>query len=262
MESDHKEHTSQAELMTNRSATYQGRLVYSSDHSAFLDDYASRYNQIERRLYADMRKTGKAAASFKNGYLIRFGITVRQFNAIGRNLEGKIKSIFKLLPLRKQELEIRIAKAEKVIRKARIPFVVHQKKRRLHSLRLRLAAVETQIADNDPRICFGSRSLFRKQFNLEENGYSSHAEWRKDWNDKRDSQFYVLGSKDETIGCQGCTISANLDGSFNLRLRSLSKKASYLEISNVRIPYGQDVIRQAMCQPQAISYRFLRDAAT
>jgi IS605 OrfB family transposase len=245
--------------MSNRVATYQGRLIPDGDPFAFLDVYASRYNHVERCLYADMQRHSKPAASFKNEYLVRHGITARQFNAIARNLEGKIASTLELLPLHKQEVESRIKKAKKVITKAKSPFVKHQKKRRLHILEGRHQRIGQQIEAGNPQICFGSRKLFRAQFDLEKNRYSSHDDWKQDWEAKRSSQFYVLGSKDETSGCQGCTISANLDGSFNIRLRSLSKEASYLDLRDVRIPYGQDIIRQAMRNPQAISYRFLRD---
>jgi hypothetical protein len=47
-----------------------------------------------------MRKAGKKAVSFKNYYLPRFKITARQFNAIARNLEGKVDSVKELLPLK------------------------------------------------------------------------------------------------------------------------------------------------------------------
>ena len=246
-------------MSQSRVATYQGRLVLDGDQTLFLDGYARHYNHVERCLYADMRRYGKAAVSFKNEYLVRHSITARQFNAIARNLEGKIASVKELLPLQKTEVESRIARAKKVIGKSRSSFVVHQKKRRLHILENRLGRIEQQIESGDPSICFGSRRLFRAQFELAKNGYAHHDDWKHEWESKRSSQFYVLGSKDETSGCQGCTISANLDGSFNLKLRSLSKEAQYIDLQNVRIPYGQDVIREAMRNPQAISYRFLRD---
>ncbi len=243
----------------SRTATYQGRLALDVKQSRFLDDYARRYNHVERCLYADMRRYGKKAASFKNEYLVRHNITARQFNAIARNLEGKIASIRELLALQKDEVEARIKKARKVIVKVRSPFVLHQKKRRLHILETRLAAIRTQIGSGDPHICFGGRKLFRAQFELDKNGYADHAAWRRDWEEKRSSQFYVLGSKDETAGCQGCVIGVNQDGSFNLRLRSFSKATSYLDLRNIWIPYGQETVCRAMCRPQAISYRFLRD---
>lgn len=245
--------------MSSQSSTYHGRLVLTPDQEAFLAGYAGHYNHVERLLYTDMQRTGKKAATFKNDYLVRFGITARQFNAIARNLEGKIASVLELLPLQKLDFQAKIAKAKKVILKIKDAGKRHQKKRRLHILETRLVAVDQQITSKEPRICFGSRKLFMQQYELEANGYANHDEWKQDWVAKRKSQFYVLGSKDETAGCLGCTISANLDGTFNLRLRSMSKEARYILVENISIPYGQDMIREAMRNPQAISYRFLRD---
>ncbi|BDA70672.1 transposase, IS605 OrfB family [Calothrix sp. PCC 7716] len=42
-------------------------------------------------------------------------------------------------------------------------------------------------------ICFGSSKLFNAQYHLEENGYSSHAQWRVDWEKKRGGNFYSVG---------------------------------------------------------------------
>jgi hypothetical protein len=107
---------------------------------------------------------------------------------------------------------------------------VHQKKRRLFNLETRLEALVAQKEFGDPRICFGTRKLFRKQLNLEENGYRSHKEWQVDWRITRDSQFCVHGSKGETAGFQGCVATENVDGTFNLRVRlpdSLSGHEKY-----------------------------------
>ena len=138
---------------------------------------------------------------------------------------------------------------------------IHQKKRRLVNLETRLEALVAQKESGNPRICFGSRDLFRKQFNLEGNGYLSHEDWLADWRVKRSSQFYVLGSKDETAGCQGCVAVENPDGSFNLRLRLpdlLVEEEKYVHLRDIRFSYGAEVIRQALRSGQAISYRFIR----
>lgn len=248
--------------MSEHISTYQARIATTEEAESLLAAYTSHYGHVERCLYADMRKAGKKAASFKNDYLVRFKITARQFNAIARNLEGKIDSVKELLPQRIQELEISIARAKKVIGRLKKKNKIHQKKRRLVSLETRLAVAVAQKESEDPRICFGSRDLFRKQFNLEENGYLSHEEWRTDWRAKRNNQFYVLGSKDETAGCQGCVATENLDGTFNLRLRLpgfLAEDGKYLHLQDVHFSYGADVIQQALLCGQAISYRFIRD---
>ena len=61
--------------------------------------------------------------------------------------------------------------------------------------------------------------MWRKQYNLEANGYTNHAEWLKDWRATRSDEFFVLGSKDETAGCQLCVATVADDGSLTLRLR-------------------------------------------
>ena len=78
--------------------------------------------------------------------------------------------MIELLPLQKQDLQRRIAKARQVIPKIKDKEKQHQKKRRLYNLETRLAAVEVKIAGKEPRICFGSPRLFKKQFALEANG--------------------------------------------------------------------------------------------
>lgn len=234
--------------MSSHTATYQGRLILTPQQEAFLTGYAEHYNHVERLLYADMCRKGSPAASFKKDYLIEHGISARQFNAIGRNLEGKISSVMELLPLHKQETLSRIAQLEKTIKKTKNEFKLHQKKRKLFNQRKKFERIEQQIEAHEARICFGSRALFRKQFNLESNGYISHEDWKKDWEAKRNSQFFILGSGDETTGNQGCTATVNPDGTFNLKIRSLSKVATYLEIKNISIPYGQQVIQAAIDQ--------------
>lgn len=42
-------------------------------------------------------------------------------------------------------------------------------------------------------ICFGSSKLFNAQYHKDANGYSSHEEWRADWERKRGGNFYSVG---------------------------------------------------------------------
>ena len=95
---------------------------------------------------------------------------------------------------------------------------VYHKKRRLANLRHRLVGLEADIAEGRVRLCFESKKLWRKQHYLEQNGYASHAEWLQDWQDARSNEFFVLGSRDETSGCQLCVASVADDGSLTLRL--------------------------------------------
>jgi IS605 OrfB family transposase len=263
--------------------TYQTRIDVESDVYCALEAYAFLHGRVERSLFAAWRagqQIGKLKATFQS----RFGITARQFNAIRVGLEGKIDSIKERRPDLIAEGATRVSKAEKVIKRlekdAPGSNKLHQKNRRLHALHHRLEALKSEHARGDVRLCFGSRKLFRAQFDLERNGYPTHEAWKADWQLERGRQFFVLGSQDETAGNQTCQATVVTDGSLTLQLRlpdSLIKDKKHLVISGVRFAYGHDTLVAALASSRtiaaktkegksikkrvgrAISYRFLRD---
>lgn len=115
------------------------------------------------------------------------------------------------------------------------------------------------------RLCFGGKKLFHAQYHIEKNGFASHAEWKKAWEEKRNSEFFVLGSKDEFSGNQTCSASIQANGKLSLRLRLPHKLAErygkYIEIKDVAFAYGQEAMIAALNHPngQALSYRFKKD---
>ena len=230
---------------------------------------------------------GRSAVSLKQEYLRRYRIPARMFNAVRVSLEGKVASVRVQQLLRRDELQRRISRAQDQITQAgegaRGDWV-HQKQRRLGNLRGKLAKLEDDIESGRVRLCFGSRKLWRKQHNLEANGYSSHEEWLRDWRAARSDEFFVLGSKDETAGCQLCVATVDDDGSLTLRLRLpdclAGERAKYLVIPGVRFKYGHEQVLAALESNseytafrrrygekavrqsglgQAVSYRFKRD---
>ena len=161
---------------------------------------------------------------------------------------------------------------------------MHHKRRRLANLRFRLAGLEADVAAGRVRLCFGSKRLWQKQHDLADNGYADHEEWLSDWRDSRSDEFFVLGSRDETAGCQLGVATIAEDGSLNLRVRMpdalAEQHGKYLLIQNVRFAYGHEQVLAALqsnfeytrCRRehgekearstelgQAISYRFKRD---
>ena len=230
---------------------------------------------------------GRSALSLKQEYLSRYRIPARMFNGVRVSLEGKITSVKGVMELRRDELEGRIARAQRQIAVAS-PGTgrewMHQKRRRLGNLKARLEKLESDIAAGRIRLCFGSRKLWRKQFAKEANEYSSHEEWLRDWRSARSDEFFVLGSRDETSGCQLCVATVADDGSLRLRLRlpdALSEEeGKYLVIEGVRFAYGHEQVLGALesnaeyaafqrkhgeraarqsSLGQAVSYRFKRD---
>ena len=273
-------------------STYQTRIAdYGSMNRAVgdaaLDAYAELYGRVERKLFAEVA-AGQSAASLKSDYLQQHGIPARMFNAVRVSLEGKAASVKEQQKLRVDSLQRRIAQAERQIAISSEHGrweQAHQKKRRLANLRHRLAALEADIAEGRVRLCFGSKRLWRKQHDLEANSYASHQEWLRDWRDARSDEFFVLGSRDETAGCQLCVAAVADDGTLTLRLRMpdclAAQHGKYVVIQGVRFAYGHQQVLAALGSNaeyaahrreygeqaaratelgQAISYRFKRDA--
>ncbi len=149
--------------------TYQTRPDLSVDQSAVLDAYAALHGRVQRSLFAAMQAGGKLN-NLKRDFLIRFGITARQFNALRIELDGKIASIKERRPELIAESETRIRKAIKVITKLQKSDSrrnkLHHKQRRLATLQHRLAAMKADQQAGTVRLCFGSKKRFHAQYDL------------------------------------------------------------------------------------------------
>src|ERR1700722_7791709 len=242
---------------TLQTFTYQTRLHIDKVTDEILGECAELLSSVERRLFAELA-AGKKATDLKSQYLKDYGITARHFNAIRIQLEGKISSIRERQSSQIAETKIKIASVEKTIQKlaknCSKSNKLHQKKRYLWNLNKKLDHLEHDKQTGKISLCFGTRKLFCAQFNLEKNGYKNIDEWRNDWKSKRNSSFFLLGSKDESMGNQTCTAMLNPDNSINLRLRLpdrlATKYGKYLVLSNVSFKYGHKHILEALCESQ------------
>ena len=272
-------------------STYQTRVceyaeLERADGDAALSAYAELYGRVERKLFAEVA-AGRSATSLKSEYLKRYGIPARMFNGVRVSLDGKIACVREQQKLRLDEMARRIARTETHVAEAEQKGdwnAAHHKRRRLANLTHRRTVLEGDVTEGRVRLCFGSRKLWHKQHNLEANGYGSREEWRADWRDARSDEFFVLGSRDETAGCQLCVASVADDGPLTLRLRMpdalAEQHGKYIFIKGVRFAYGHERVLEALASNdeysryrrehgekaaratelgQAISYRFKRD---
>ncbi len=247
----------------SKSFTYQARCAQSELQKQVLEACANLYGSIERHLFEDLKKS-IPVNSLKRTYLVEYGITARQFNACRVSVEGKISSAKECRVGQITQLKEKISSLEKKIPKIKNKKIRHHKNRSLISMRLRLEKLEQAHKEGSVSICFGGRKLFHAQFSLEENGYGFFEDWKKDWKFTRNSEFFCLGSKDETGGNQSCVLTLDENKLCHLRLRipnSLTKiyGTKYLIISNVIFNYGYEEIVQALSEKKALSYRFKRD---
>ena len=242
-------------------ATYQTKLSYNE----YLDKYAAYFAALARRLFVDMFIRKKPQNNLKKEFIRQYGLTARQFNSLVYSIIGIVSSYNEVLKIRIQELEGKIAHLEKwltkqevklkklrgrseakaIMKRKRLLFKLHQKRRRLRNLKHMLQKLQKLEAGKTPHICFGGRNLFQKQFHLAENGYLCHSDWLSDWRDARSNQFFVVGSKDESCGNQSCTYLP--DNSLRLRVADafIPEYGQYVTFNNVIFPYGQEHLDKA-----------------
>lgn len=243
--------------------TFHTRLNLDEKQDELLSQTASILSFVERRLFADFQKENpKGYLELKKLYIKDYEITGRQFNTIFRDLKGKIDSIksnnkryIRLLNDKIKQLKKTIKKLIKksqkkgllLQKKKSLLNVIHQKKRKLTGLEHKLEKRLSNEKEGKVSLCFGSKKLFNKQFNLEENDYLDHKQWLSDWKEKRDNQFALSGSKDETTGNQSCVITTQDNGLFKLKVRLPNQLSEeHVEICNVSFPRGESHIIAAI----------------
>jgi len=242
--------------------TYQLRLEVDQTAETALGAFGKLYGTMERHLFQDLMDK-KEINAIKSSYLLRFGVTARHFNGCRKLLEGKIESILQARKEQITTLKNRIAHLLQKIPRIKNPFTRHQKQRHLQNIVHKMEALEKDKQEGTIRLCFGSKKLFSAQFHLEENGYASFDEWKLDWEEARSSEFFCIGSKDETAGNQTCVLTLLETGEGSLRLRLPNaleaEHGKYLLIPISFPHYGKKEVLAALQKSQALSYRFKKD---
>src|SRR5580692_8614161 len=93
--------------MEDATRTYQTRVHHFSLAEEVLHACAELFAHIEHCLLADISR-GKTSGEVKSSYLVKYGITARQFNALRVKVEGKIASIKELHKIQISDLKERV----------------------------------------------------------------------------------------------------------------------------------------------------------
>ncbi|MGK7892478.1 MAG: IS200/IS605 family accessory protein TnpB-related protein, partial [Xenococcus sp. (in: cyanobacteria)] len=125
-------------------------------------------------------------------------------------------------------------------------LIIHQKKRLLEIKKEKLIKLNQRIKSNRITLCFGTKKLFKAQYNLEANGYTNHGEWLSDWRKARNSNFLMVGAKTYNCGNQLC----RLDSLGNLIITVppclIKEFGNKVSCSEIKFRYGQEWIDIAL----------------
>jgi len=279
--------------------TFQDK-IRNKSYNQVLDTIAEYLSMISRKLFVDIAYKKKSRKVLKKEYIREYDILARQFNSIYSQVQGLIDSRLALLEvkitdklLRIDNLTYKISSLEEevlglshflnstnqkhpdfrktVSEKKKKKSKIHHKKRKRQAFLHQLTRLEEDLRDKRPRVCFGTKKLFSKQFKG-----VNHEAWLKEWRLSRSHMFFLIGSKDERHGNQNC----QFDGK-SIRLRIPPKIQKDLGIRDILIEdidfnYGHDIICKCACHYgyklnksyreekvyQSISYRFIRKLGT
>lgn len=257
--------------------TYRTKLLKESTvgpldkATSYLNEYSELFQRVMHCLYVDTVHKQTPLNKIKKDYQAKFGINARQFNSVRVCLDSILKSKKELFDLelteKQSKLEsfnTKLAKLEdnkkivleklsslsmndsrfkSTLKKYRaIKNSIHYTKRKIQKYKHRIAKIQDDKKNKIVRVCFGSKELFQKQFNLKENGYKNHSEWYYDWKSKRSNQCFFLSSCDEAFGNSNCQYSKDN----NLKIKTApaleERYGKYIELNDVNFKYGQENI--------------------
>jgi IS605 OrfB family transposase len=240
--------------------TYKARVHVTPEQDALLSAWAELHGRAERRFASAFLRGEKLSSAHCLFKSIRdeMGLSDRNAGAALVSADGKVQAAKEARKRHVSDLQGKISRAEKVLAKPRKqrpmkPDVIHQKRRRLATLRARLSAIQTEMR---PKLVFGSRKLLHAQFDLAANGFANHAEWRKAWLAARSGEIMITGRNSEASG--NLTCRASFDGdAFALTLRvpyALEAQfGKHLRLDGVNFHHGADAILAAISAPETPS---------
>ncbi len=290
--------------MPTRNFTISDRINIKLNSNAieYLDAYCAVYSKVERRMWHDMtskdfeeRYSGRSA--YVSHIMREFNLLKRTVNSMYNEISGRMTAYMELKVTEANQLSNKITKKQAKINKLKEQLdklkplaaanqlnekqlvkyrsnkhSLHHQQAKLNNMQQKLDNLYRQIENEEYSFCFGGKKQFRKQYFLEENGYTSHAKWLEDFRRCRDKNVFYLGSSDESGGNQMCTMSYDhVNKTFTVRIRKehdfCEDGCKYVILSGIKFPYMHDELVNAVMAYQSrnqydrkpLSFRFRRD---
>lgn len=211
------------------------------------------YSAIEKDMHVALLR-GDTIATVEKSLQAKYQVDSTTTRNVYHNLKGKHQGIKELRRTQSKDLKSTIRSIQAAIKKRlnkktltqKDRFIVHQKKRRLAIKQHKLKALQ----DKSISLCFGTKKLFKAQFNLEANGYSNHDEWLADWRIARQSSFMMVGAKTYASGNQLCRLTSNGQLKVTVPLGLVKQFGGHVSCNEVKFRYGQTFVDIALTPTQ------------
>jgi hypothetical protein len=197
--------------------TYQTRLKTNEAQDALLDQHCRHWNSAKHTLHNDIQnQINPNDKDVKREFLFDNDLSSKEYNSIQKSLKGTHSSYKANAPRYIEENEGKIKGFETKLKKSQTNLKGYNKhpsnkderqkiyntiqflKRKIHRLQSKNKKYQKDIDNSTMSLSFGGKKLFHEQYNLEDNGLKNHSEWYQMFDVSRNSEFILVGSKDET----------------------------------------------------------------
>lgn len=267
-------------MMKERVFTLETRL--KREEVEYFERYISFYNKVYREVWQDYAHGETLNAKYVTRIGEKHHLLKRTVNSIVREVKGRAKALRELQKQQCNDLNGKIQALDEGIAKLKAEITVlsklagrnelnkenmvnyKNKKKILFALQSKKLNDQNSIERMGKRskLSFGSKSFWRKQYHLEENGFKSHIGWYNQYVRKRDKYIYYIGSSDETCGNQMVQMryDKHIDY-FHCKIRKEKEycqedKYLYFDI-DFKSP-RREVLIESLQGNKAMSYRILR----
>ena len=291
-------------MLIERVSISEIRLQNNSELVTYLNAAVTDYELVKRKIWYEMTDINfnnkyKSNADYEKHCRNSYGMHSRTINSIVNEVKGIMKAYMELKKTELSQLATKIISYEKKVKKnndiltklkpkvtankatekelnkyRRTKFSLYHQKNKLNSFNIKYDNLDYQIKHKIYKICFGTKRVFKKQYNLLANNYKTHEKWRNDFRKCRDKNIWLTGSINEKDGNQMCTLGYNEEtDTFSISLRKIERgnygkydTDKYIQYNNFKIKYNkQDIINLINAQKQnlnnkkAIHFRFHRE---
>ncbi len=195
--------------------------------------YSKAYRSAFSRINHGQKNLNQLAKDLQNEY----GLKSRAANSIARDTKSRHQAGLELANEQAKDLQASISRKKKRRKKLKIKvkensgkaaagrldyheLSVYRKQKQelwrlgqlIPELEAKLKRWKKDIKNRHVRLCFDTKKLFKAQYHLEENGLSSHEEWKEMFVRNREKMMYLCGKNDEQNGNQLCRLIRMEDG--------------------------------------------------
>lgn len=263
--------------MISRKFTVVAQLYEKQNHDLieYVDSCFATYGKAKRETFHVLKRDTNFNKSSFNTYLqTKYGILKRTANSIISDAQGRLNALKELKQYEKSQLERKLLSLETMIVKLErkiadnktllrlndrsVSLIKHRnlkrklvsKKNQLNNKKQRLKNLQYQIEHGIYKLCFGTKYLFKRDYN--------------EFIARRDSQLSFVGTKTEKAGNQVLQLSYNhQNNQFDIQLRKdiggfKDQRGSYVKGKVYFNHHKQELISILANRNSPLSYKIIK----